>query len=77
MTSNPAFARKLNRDSSIDSICTRCFQTIATAAREGELAIHEEEHICDPYEDFGSLNINSDLRAREDRNPEGNIERAD
>lgn len=60
----PKFARRRNRDSSIDSICTSCFQTIASAACEGELVVHEEEHICDPYGEFSLLYLNSERRTR-------------
>ena len=77
MTAIPAFARRRNRDSSIDSICTRCFQTIATALREEDLLIHEEKHICEPYWDFGSVDFNPDLRTHDVRNLQANIEQPD
>ena len=75
MTTLPQFARRRNRDSSVDSICTRCIQTISTAAREEELAIHEEKCCCDPYGEFSPLYFNSDLRAHRVRHPYA--ERAD
>jgi hypothetical protein len=43
------FAHRRNPDASIDSICTTCFQTIASGDREEELIAHEERHSCDPY----------------------------
>ena len=50
MTNLVFFTRRWNRDSSIDSICTKCYRTIASANREDELAIREKNHVCDPYE---------------------------
>ena len=43
------FAHRSNPDKSIDSICTACFQTIASEDLEGKLLAHEESHVCDPY----------------------------
>jgi hypothetical protein len=54
MTTIPPFARRRNKDSSIDSICTKCFQTIASLACEDDLAAHEQKHICDPLGEFVS-----------------------
>ena len=51
MTNLVSFTRRWNRDSSIDSICTKCYRTIASANREDELAVRERNHICDPYEE--------------------------
>jgi hypothetical protein len=48
MTEFVSFARRLNRDSSIDSICTKCYQTVACAENEEDLAIADRNHICDP-----------------------------
>jgi len=48
MTSYISFARRQNRDSSIDSICTKCYQTIANGESVKDLKIHEEAHLCDP-----------------------------
>ena len=73
----PQFVKRRNRDSSIDSICTSCFQTIASAACEEELAIHEKNHTCDPYGDFSLLYFNADRRTSEVRDPRANIERAE
>ena len=41
------FAHRRNPDASIDSICTTCFQTIASEDSEGKLIAHEERHSCD------------------------------
>jgi hypothetical protein len=73
----PKFVKRRNRDSSIDSICTSCFQTIASAACEEELAIHEEKHTCDPYGDFSLWYLNSDRRNGAIRAPHRNIQRAE
>jgi hypothetical protein len=42
------FAHRSNPDKSVDSICTTCFQTIASEDLEDKLAAHEESHSCDP-----------------------------
>lgn len=44
----PHFAHRQNEDNSLDSICTRCFATIASAENEGELTSNESIHKCDP-----------------------------
>jgi hypothetical protein len=55
MTTFVSFARRQNHDSSIDSICTTCYQTIASANSADELTAREESHLCDP-------NMESDRR---------------
>jgi hypothetical protein len=52
MTSFISFARRRNRDATVDSICTGCYQTIASGQNEVNLAIAEESHSCDPNEKF-------------------------
>ena len=47
MTPFMPFAHRKNNDASIDSICTTCFQTIASEDSEGKLIAHEESHLCD------------------------------
>jgi len=42
------FLRRPNSDGTIDSICTCCFQTIATCSDEGILATVETIHLCTP-----------------------------
>jgi hypothetical protein len=63
MTTVPAFAKRLNVNSSIDSICTKCFLTIATAGSKEELAAQEEKHVCDPNGEFNSMWFNPESRA--------------
>jgi hypothetical protein len=41
------FVRRVNRDSTTDSICLSCFRTIAAAQWESELDLAEERHVCD------------------------------
>ncbi len=48
MTSSIAFARRHNEDATIDSICTRCYQTIASERTESNLLNAEQRHACDP-----------------------------
>ena len=52
MSGFPPFAKRQNWNSSIDSICTKCFQTIAPANIEMELAAREQKHTCDPFGAF-------------------------
>jgi hypothetical protein len=52
MTSLVSFARRQNHDSSIDSICTKCYQTIASAESLSGLATAEQSHLCDPNGEF-------------------------
>jgi hypothetical protein len=52
MTTLIPFAHRRNPDSSIDSICTSCFQTIASEDSVDKLIAHEEHHSCDPYWQF-------------------------
>lgn len=52
MTSFVSFARRQNHDSSVDSICTKCYQTIASAENESGLAALEQSHHCSPYGEF-------------------------
>ena len=66
------FVRRRNPDTSIDSICTRCVQTIASAACEAELATREQKHICDPNGEFSFAFFNSEMRPRVVRRPQVN-----
>lgn len=58
-----AFARRRNRDSSIDSIRTGCYQTVASSQREKErereLAVAEEVHVCNPNRAYASQHADS------------------
>jgi len=49
MASFICFARRRNHDSTVDSICTRCYQTIASGQDDLTLSSAEESHQCDPY----------------------------
>jgi hypothetical protein len=52
MTTFISFARRQNPDSSTDSICTRCYQTIATGRIENDIAEVEKNHACDVNGEF-------------------------
>jgi hypothetical protein len=52
MTSFVSFARRQNHDATTDSICTRCYQTIASSENASDLAVYEEAHLCDPKGEF-------------------------
>ena len=41
------YPHRQNRDGSIDSICPRCFATIASAKNVTELHTCEKQHTCD------------------------------
>jgi hypothetical protein len=45
----PAFRHRHNRDCVIESICTECLVTVATASNEYGLARNEQSHVCDPH----------------------------
>ncbi len=59
MNAQTSFARRSNRDSSIDSICTRCYQTIASARNETDLTLPETSHSCDPNGEFNYQHFES------------------
>ncbi len=42
------YAHRINEDGSLDSICPRCFITIANSTWEADLERMETAHICDP-----------------------------
>jgi hypothetical protein len=42
----PFFPHRLNPDGSYDSICNRCFATVANAPSLDELHARDKEHIC-------------------------------
>jgi len=44
----PAFPHRHNSDGSFDSICAKCFATVANSKLEGELEEPEKQHVCDP-----------------------------
>lgn len=43
----PAYSHRQNPDHTFDSICHRCFSTVAREATESALAKHEQRHKCD------------------------------
>jgi hypothetical protein len=45
-----AFPHRRNSDGTIDSICKRCFVTIATEATDAELEGAERAHICQGFD---------------------------
>jgi hypothetical protein len=59
MSSPIPFAHRRNPDGSLDSICTTCFQTIASEDSEGKLIAHEERHTCDPFWQFSRSRFDS------------------
>jgi hypothetical protein len=46
--SNPHFPHRHNGDGSHDSICAKCFLTVASDKDEAELVQFERDHVCDP-----------------------------
>ena len=46
-TTNATFPHRRNPDGTLDSICTQCFQTVATEATEDELKAAEGVHRCE------------------------------
>ena len=42
------FSHRPNNDGSVDSICLRCFRTIASDKNERSIAMVEFQHECDP-----------------------------
>ncbi len=43
------FAHRCIQDGTVDSICPRCFVTIASVANEADLVFKEGHHVCDPF----------------------------
>ena len=72
MASFISFARRHNHDSSIDSICTKCYQTIASADDARVLEIAEGTHVCDPNGEFNLQHIDTSQR----RTNNGNFKRS-
>jgi hypothetical protein len=44
----PFYPHRHNKNGTYDSICLKCFATVATAQTEPELAFYNRRHICDP-----------------------------
>jgi hypothetical protein len=51
------YARRLNQDGTLDSICERCGLTTGRAFYPGALEKLEARHVCQPVERRGSLHI--------------------
>lgn len=47
-TDSSQFVHRPNHDGTFDSICVRCFVTVATKFNEGDLEPSELNHDCDP-----------------------------
>ena len=41
------FPHRQNPDGSFDSICPKCFRTVATRQNEADLAQAERDHVCE------------------------------
>lgn len=41
------FPHRRNPDGSFDSICLKCFRTVATQRNEADLAQAERDHVCE------------------------------
>jgi hypothetical protein len=41
------FPHRRNKDGSYDSICPKCFATIARATTDRELLAFDQKHVCD------------------------------
>jgi hypothetical protein len=48
MFSEVQFVHRVDLDGRIDSVCTECFATVATAWDEREISSRELVHVCDP-----------------------------
>jgi hypothetical protein len=44
----PSFDHRHNADESYDSICTKCYATVASAGKKEALSWFESAHVCDP-----------------------------
>jgi hypothetical protein len=48
------FARRVNLDGTMDSICLYCFRTVATSHDESTLLLHQARHVCDALAQIAS-----------------------
>jgi hypothetical protein len=62
-----AFPHRQRPDGSIDSICSECFQTIATASTEAELSAAETVHDCKGFSLVRLFHREQDHRVGDDR----------
>jgi hypothetical protein len=44
----PDFAHRFNPNTTTDSICRKCFLTVASSPWEADLEPSERNHVCDP-----------------------------
>jgi hypothetical protein len=44
----PFYPHRENKDGTFDSVCLKCFATVARTSLEIELAQRDKTHICDP-----------------------------
>lgn len=65
---NSQFARRINRNNTVDSICLRCFRTVATTPQRDDPIKEETGHVCLPGE---SLIENLNIRFRRDADQRG------
>ena len=47
MNSSAQFAHRALSDGMVDSICLRCYRTIATTIGKSDREVKEAEHVCD------------------------------
>jgi hypothetical protein len=59
MRSANGFPQRQNRDGSYDSICPRCFLTVAKGLSPRELDVEERIHICSPI-DLATIRVAKD-----------------
>jgi hypothetical protein len=70
---NTQFQHRQNEDASFDSICRRCFATVASRTHEGQFAEHEDSHQCSPIRLFAI----ADGAVPESQNRIGDTQRVD
>lgn len=63
MTGTYPFVRRQNHDASIDSICSRCYQTIVSTNTVSDHMSAEHDHVCDPSGAFNFTNRERSQRA--------------
>jgi hypothetical protein len=44
-----AYPHRINKDKTVDSICPRCYRTIASTRDSWDLGKQEQEHQCEPF----------------------------
>jgi hypothetical protein len=63
MTNLVSFARRQNRNASVDSICTQCYQTIASANDANQLSSLEQSHVCNLNGEFNQQPVDFQLKS--------------